>query len=224
MDITSYLLGKNSAGGGGGGGSDLNWTALGYTDRPQAIDDGYNYALQIKNNWETPTTMGSKFANDYKLVYMPLVDTTNVNTFGSAFSNCYRLEKIALLNTSESTNMQNTFNLCYGLTDVPLFDTSKVTNMNKMFYFCENLKDVPQFDASAVNKNTGFQYMFSGCLSLTDTSLNNILGMCINATSYNGTKTLNYLGINNTDYYPTSRIEALPNYQAFINAGWTIGY
>lgn len=48
MDIQSYLLGKNSAG--GGDGSDLDWTALGYTDRPQAIDDGYNYAKKYKKN------------------------------------------------------------------------------------------------------------------------------------------------------------------------------
>ena len=50
MDITSYLLGKNASGGGGGGGSDLDWTALGYTSRPKAIDTGYNYAKEIKED------------------------------------------------------------------------------------------------------------------------------------------------------------------------------
>lgn len=223
MDIVSYLLGKNSSGGGGGG-SDLDWTVLGYSERPEAIDDGYNYALQIKNNWVSPTTMSTKFTDNYDIVYMPLVDTSNATSFASTFKNCYRLEKVPLLNTSNATNMQSTFYSCYGLTEVPLFDTSKVTSMNQMFYFCQNLKDVPQFDTSSFNSNNSFTNMFIGCVSLTDTSLNNILGMCINATSYAGTKTLQRLGFSDYNVFPVSRIQALPKYQDFIDAGWTIGY
>ena len=32
------------------------------------------------------------------------------------------------------------------------------------------------------------------------------------------------LGITDTTAYPTSRIQALPHYQDFLDAGWTIGY
>ena len=65
--------------------------------------------------------------------------------------------------------------------------------------------------------------MFTGCVKLTDNSLNNILQICINATLYTGTKTLYTLGFR-SNKYSVERIQALSNYQAFIDAGWTIGY
>ena len=45
------------------------------------------------------------------------------------------------------------------------------------------------------SKVTAMQYMFQNCTSLSDESLNNILAMCKNATSYKGTKTLKYVGL-----------------------------
>jgi hypothetical protein len=47
--------------------------------------------------------------------------------------------------------------------------------------------------------------------------------MCINATSYTGTKTFSKFGFN-SGYYAASKIQSLPSYQDFITAGWTIGY
>ena len=171
MDITSYLLGKNSSGGGGGG-SDLDWTALGYEKRPQAIDEEYAYAKQIKDNWVTATSLNGKFQNDTNLYIMPLVDT------------------------SMATNFNNMFRNCYQLTSVPILDMSQATSFNYMFYECTHL---------------------------SDESLNNILQMAINITSYTGAKYLTQFGFSSS-YYPASRIQALPSYQAFLDAGWTIGY
>lgn len=171
MDITSYLLGKNASGGGGGG-SDLDWTALGYETRPQAIDNDYNYAKQIKDNWTPATSLYDKFSGNGNLVIMPLVDTSITTNFSWMFGNCNRL------------------------TSVPVLNTSSATNFNSMFY--------------SVNK-------------LSDESLNNILKMAINATSYSGTKYLTQFGISPT-YYPASKIQGLSSYQEFIDAGWTIGY
>ena len=65
--------------------------------------------------------------------------------------------------------------------------------------------------------------MFYSCPKLTDKSIDNILKMCINAISYSGVKTLQILGFSSNDY-PASRIQELPSYQDFIDAGWTIGY
>ena len=90
-------------------------------------------------------------------------------------------------------------------------------------YNCSSLTSIPLFDTSQISANTGMQNFVAVTKKLTDESLNSILKMCINATSYSGTKTLNYIGIYAT-YYPATRIQALPSYQDFINAGWTIGY
>ena len=124
---------------------------------------------------------------------------------------------------SSVTNMQSMFANCANLVTVGAIDTSSATTMQAMFQSCTNLTTVPQFNASSVNATTGFSGMFSSCNKLTDTSVNNILAMCISATNYTGTKTLYQLGLRST-YYPASTIQGLSNYSAFIAAGWTIGY
>lgn len=196
MDIVSYLLAKNS---GGGGGSSVDWSAIGYEGTPQSVIDGYNYALEIKNNWVPNTSLAQKFMNNYTLMFMPLVDTSTATTMQSMFQNCYSLLKIPILNTSKVSAMQGMFNNCNALKDVPVFDTSSLKSSNSM------------------------QSMFVYCYSLTDESVDNILQMCIGATSYTGTKTLAKLGFG-SNYYPATRIQALPHYQDFLDAGWTIGY
>ena len=119
MDITSYLLGKNSSGGGGGGGSDLDWTAIGYSGTPQVIIDGYNYAKNIYDNWVPKGNMSSAFYNKTDLTYMPLIDTSIAYTMDNTFSGCNRLQSIPLLNTSNVTNMASMFLNCVGLTSIP---------------------------------------------------------------------------------------------------------
>lgn len=194
MELFDYLLAKTKA---GGGGSDLDWSAIGYNSTPKSIVDGYNYAKDIYDNWNSSATnLSDKYKSNNNLLIMPLVDTSNVTNMHSIFQNS-------------------------SLISLPLLDTHNVTDMGSMFYYCTNLKTVPLLNTSSV---TNVSYMFYYCNILNNTSLDNILQMCINATSYTGTKTLNTLGITNTTYYPVSRIQALPHYQDFINAGWTIGY
>lgn len=132
----------------------------------------------------------------------------------------YQGTTIPLLDTSGVTTMTNMFANATNLISIPLLNTSSVTNTGSMFQHCDNLVTIPVLNLSSV---TFMRYMFRYCPSLNDTSLDNILQMCIGATSYSSTKTLAFLGLTSTDY-PTSRIEALPHYSAFTSAGWTIGY
>ena len=100
---------------------------------------------------------------------------------------------------------------------------SKTKNLNKMFTNCSNLVTVPEFSVPELSKSSGLSNMFSGCFSLSNQSLDNILKMCISATSYTGTKALTILGFS-SNLYSASTIQALPSYEDFIDAGWTIGY
>jgi len=202
------------------GGSGLDWSAIGYDEEPPVNIDAYNYAVQIKNNWTATTSYASKFNGDKKLVYMPLVDTSRATTTQYMFTGCYCLQYIPLLDTSNTIYMQQMFQSCFCLLFVPQFNTQKVKNFESIFYQCASLTDVPILNTSSASNMTN---MFRECTSLTDTSLDNILQMCIGATSYTGTKTLARLGFASTNY-PSSRIQALPHYQDFIDAGWTIGY
>lgn len=230
------------------GGGDIDWSAIGYSEEPDTgIEDGYEYAIEIKNNWRPETSLLYKFFGDTKLKFMPLVDTSTATSMEAMFRNCYVLNTIPQLNTSNVTNMYQMFYYDYNLRNVPLLDTGKVTNMQDMFLNCVslqkilsldtsnvtnmsamfggcgNLINVPQFNTSKVTNITS---MFSGCYSLNNISLDNILQMCINAVSYTGTKTLKILGFQYQmeTVYPASRIQALPHYQDFLDAGWTIGY
>lgn len=228
------------------GGGGLDWSAIGYSSTPQGIIDAYNYAVEIQNNWDaTKTNLNSTFINDRKLVVMPLVDTSNATKMDTIFSACYALNSVPLLNTSNVTTMAGTFKSCYNLKSIPLFDTSNVqsfngmfdgdsgmtsipslntskgTNINNMFRNCSRLTTVPQFDFGKVTTAAG---VFTNCSNLTDTSLDNILLSCISMTSFTGTKTLSGVMGFSSSNYSASRIQALPHYQDFTTAGWTIGY
>lgn len=207
--------------GGSGGGGDIDWSAIGYNSTPQSIVDEYNYSKNIYDNWDsTQTILKRKFRYDLELVIMPLVDTSKATNMASMFEGCTNLKTIPLLETSNVTMMTQMFYDCRYLTSISLLDTSNVSTFNLMFQGCINIEYIPVLNTT---KMTSFNNMFNSCRNLTDTSLDNILQMCIGATSYTGTKTLAIAGFNSTNY-PTSRIKALPHYQDFINAGWTIGY
>ena len=177
------------------GGSSRDWSAIGYNGEPKSLQEMFDHSKEIYDNWDnTIIDLNSKFSRDKKLVWFPLVDTSNV------------------------TNMSSMFNNCTSLKEIPQLNTSNVTNMSYMFYYCTSLEEIPQFDTSKVRN---MSYMFSSCNELTDTSIDNILQFCITSKKENGT--LQYLGFN-SNVYPINRIEALPHYQDFLDAGWTIGY
>lgn len=142
------------------------------------------------------TSTRNMFSYFSSLTEVPLFDTSNISDMQSMFSNCSSLTSIPLFNTSNVTRMKSMFSNCTSLTSVPLFNTSNVIDMNNMF---------------------------GQCRLLTDESLDNILQMCINAKNYTATKTFQGVGFN-VNNYPASRIQGLPHYQDFIDAGWTIGY
>jgi len=217
MDLFSYLLGKKSSGGGGSADlSDYFTSTINYE----------GFEAMVKKIPDTTTVEGTDLHGaftGYKGTAIPLLDTSNVTVMNSMFNGCTNLITIPLLNTSKVNNMSSMFNNCSSLISIPSIDTSSVIsgNMNNMFGGCSSLETVPVLNTTNI---TNMNDMFSGCTSLSDTSLDNILQMCINSkVSVQTRKKLTSIGILSTNY-PASKIEALPHYQDFINAGWTIGY
>lgn len=134
------------------------------------------------------------------------------------FENCSKLTDINNFDLTQLTNYYPTamFKNCSSLVNAPAFDTSEVKGFSDFFNNCTHLENVPLYDSSNV---VTFNNMFNNCSSLNNDSLNNIIKMCSNATSYTGTKTLRVLGISSS--YDTI-IPTLSNYNDFITAGWTI--
>ena len=164
------------------------------------------------------TTMYNMFSGCANLTTIPLLDTSKVTNMHYMFYGCANLTTIPLLDTSKVTGMSCMFQDCSKLTTIPLLNTSKVTNMSGMFERCTNLTTIPLLNTSKV---TGMMDMFKDCTSLSDESLNNILAMCANATSYAKTKTLKYIGLTSEQ---ATKCTTLSNYSAFTSAGWTTGY
>ena len=157
------------------------------------------------------------FSNCTHLYIIPLIDTSNAISMQGMFSDS-NLDEVPLLDTSNVTNMSIMFAGNGFLYEIPQFDTSNVTTMRRMFEFCMMLETVPILDTSNV---TDFKDMFSDCRNLSDESLNNIMQMCINASSYTGTKTLKEIGL--TSEYAT-KCQTLSNWSSFVEEGWTKGY
>lgn len=231
MDVTSYLLGKQAGGGGTPTLQDKSVTITENGTTNVTADTGYDGLSEVEITTNVsgggsqkikPLTL-SFSSNSGSEINTQMIDTSLLTTFRNMFTTCVCEElDLSGWDASNVTRMDSMFQNCSNLKTVKignLFDTSKVTNMNSMFYNCSNLIDVPVFNASRV---TNFGGMFQNIGSeLTDQSLDNILLTCISATSYTGTKKLSSLGLP-TSIYLESRIQTLPHYQDFINAGWAI--
>ena len=196
-----------------------------------------NIANAIRNKKGTSSTIiAENFPSEINSIVTPNLQTKSVNitqngtTTITPDNNYNGLDEVAVTTNvqqdivadlSLSTSSQPTL-LTY-ITDVRKLDTTGKTNFSYLFKTAENLANIPVLDTSSA---TNFQYMFTGVGAyLTDQALDNILQMCINATSYTGIKTLGmggmHLSMSKVPNYDT-RIPALPHYQEFIDAGWRI--
>jgi len=145
----------------GGGGPD--WSAIGYSDQPQAITDGYNYAKNIYDNWVQDVSYTAKFQNDANLIFMPLVDTSTGTNFMNMFGGCTCLISIPQLDTSAGANFNSMFYTCYTLKSIPQLDTSAGTNFGSMFQNCDKIKSIPQLNMAKASR---IDSMFSSCNEL----------------------------------------------------------
>ena len=174
--IDEYSNFVDSISGGSGG---LDWSALGYDDIPQSIQDGYDYSTQIKNNWDsTITNYGNKFQNNTNLKYMPLVDTSNGTNFSNMFDGCTYLESIPKLNLNSlgaSTGMTYMFQNCKELVSVDLsnINATHITSLKNTFYYCEKLKEL-NLSSWQTNSLTSMNNTFEGCKSLKKLDVRNI--------------------------------------------------
>ena len=164
------------------------------------------------------TNMSSMFSGCTNLTTIPKLNTSNATNMSIMFFGCTNLTTIPELDTSNATSISNMFNGCTNLTTIPELDTSNVTNMASMFFGCTNLTTIPELNTSNV---TNMSIMFNGCSSLSNETLNNILQMLINATSYTRTKTLKYIGLSEEQ---ATTCTTLSNWAACETAGWTTGY
>lgn len=187
-----------------------------------ASDFFYSTNLEEVGSVSAPniTTGQRLFRNCTALKKVGSISVSGITSAFQMFQGCSALENLPLFDTSNVTSFSNTFQNCSTIETTPQFDMSSATTCSSMFSGCTNLKNVPTFDWSSVSTAADLTSMFQSCPNLTDTSIDNILKSCMTC---NFTGTLQTLGFRNASY-SSARIQALPSYADFTNAGWTIGY
>lgn len=152
----------------------------------------------------------------------PNIDTSQVVRFDNFFKigsiSSSSFNSVPLFDTSNGKYFYSMFYNQSYLTEIPEYNTSKGEDFRCMFQNCSRLETIPILDLS---KATYMGDMFKSCQALSNTSLNNILYMLANATSYAGTKTLAEVGLSSEQ---ATTCTGLSNYSAFTTAGWSTGY
>ena len=160
-----------------------DWSAIGYSSEPQSISDGYNYAKQIYDNWDSSNTnMTQMFTSDNQLVFMPLVDTSNITKMNFAFNNCYYLINIPSLNTSNVQEAPAIFDDCTGLKSLPMLDFSNMVRLSNISFNIPNLvnlggfKDLGKAYLTTAQENySRYTLTLYNCVNLTHDSLMNVI-------------------------------------------------
>ena len=164
-----------------GGGRD--WSEIGYSSEPNTIQIGIDYAKQIMQNWDSSlATLSSKFIQDKKLIFMPLVDTSNSNYFNSMFSSCSALTTVPQLNTSNGERFDSMFQSCGALVTISQLNASSCIRMINIFSGCTALTSFGGFlnlgqaylTTEQANYNR-YTLELESCTLLTHDSLMNVI-------------------------------------------------
>lgn len=119
-----------------------DFSRIGYTSENttllQQFEDAIAYSEEKASTF-TPSKATSHFKSDKRLMFAPMVDTSNVTNMDNMFYNCSALTTIPQLDTSNVTNMSAMFSGCSALTTISQIDMGKVASMGGIFNSCSKL-------------------------------------------------------------------------------------
>lgn len=135
----------------------IDWSELGYSERPSLIDDGFEYAKIIVSNapyYNDNTT----FENDRQLVYFPTIDWSNVSRFNYKFANCSRLQYVGKINGNKmNPNFTYTFQNCPALHTIELIELDYAVINFTTFNGTDYLTNLTCTNLGKIFQSTTFQ-------------------------------------------------------------------
>ena len=131
--------------------SEIGYDATDNQNANMAIQDGIEYAKKIQAEYTDSKT----YRDDGRLIYFPMVDSSNRTSCADLFNGCGGLQYVPPLTISNKcTAMYRMFSNCKALTylDVSNFDTSNIISIREMFLNCQSLKelDLSSWDTSSL--------------------------------------------------------------------------
>lgn len=136
----------------------IDWSELGYSERPSLIDDGFEYAKIIVSNapyYNDNTT----FENDRQLVYFPTIDWSNVSRFNYKFANCSRLQYVGRINGNKmNPNFTYTFQNCPALHTIELIELDYAVINFTTFNGTDYLTNLTCTNLGRIFQSTTFQF------------------------------------------------------------------
>lgn len=154
-----------------------DWTEIGYSNTPESTLEGFNYAKEIDENWDTSVhTYIEAFKDDYKLMYFP----------NMSYEKRYSMERCSRMFQGSNLEYFNCglpfiqeiasmFASCHNLRYCKITDLENtgINVINGLFTDCFQLERVDiNFDTlpSSVTQMTN---LFSACWNLKEVSINN---------------------------------------------------
>lgn len=155
---------------------DKDWNYIGYENRPDYVDNGFEYAkcmIKYKEDFPGISEHVLDVSNNSSLVYLPSCDKLGVDKNDISvlsFYNCKNLRYIAdkELHTQKVKFNSSTFQDCISLKYIPKLDISTYTGLRSLFQDLSSLEVIdPSNNTEYWYKSSqGFNNLFSGCQSL----------------------------------------------------------
>lgn len=139
-------------------GLSIDWSELGYSERPSLIDDGFEYAKIIVSNapyYNNNTT----FENDMQLTYFPTIDWSDISMFNYKFANCSRLQYVGKINGNKmNPNFTYTFQNCPALHTIELIELDYAVINFTTFNGTDYLTNLTCTNLGKIFQSTTFQF------------------------------------------------------------------
>lgn len=149
----------------------IDWSTIGYSSQPEFITSGYNYAVQMINNWDVSTTDATqKYFRDNKVIFAPNLNTSNVTNMKQMFNNCNSMLYAILTNINNVTNLNGTFYNCSSLISIKLGNAT-ISDMSSCLGNTMKLKSA-DLSGIKITSSASLDYLFnkSNTLSVIDIS------------------------------------------------------
>lgn len=136
----------------------IDWSELGYSERPSLIDDGFEYAKIIVSNapyYNNNTT----FENDMQLIYFPTIDWSDISMFNYKFANCSRLQHVGKINGNKmNPNFTYTFQNCPALHTIELIELDYAVINFTTFNGSDYVTNLTCTNLGKIFQSTTFQF------------------------------------------------------------------